>query len=330
MRWSVAVVVGIAVAACGSDPPYLAPAESGDAQGNRPQVESGSGKPTSTPEPPYLQLNVEPFLLESMPTEARVGLKASCENIATVWSELTFSPKTVFVADVDGVPDCEVAEGGIGTDAQFSFLPVGCSAADCQNVRAVVRVAEPSQWALLYSCRLVGHGTTSISVRASAISPEGAVAGVISQGARLSWNGPVLLVASGRIDPSNSLNEIVVSMDAGDNVVAAMQNDLHLEGGAAFLATEGGQPDCWANPSIDKPATSIGFIPPDCAGGRCSAIRALVMSWSSTDPIPPGDWLYKCRVTGNGRSSARFSNCLASTPLGDVILATGVASNLVE
>jgi len=191
-------------------------------------------------------------------------------------------------------------------------------------------MVEPHQDALLYSCRLVGQGTTRISVDASASSPKGAAAWVHGEGAWLSWNGPVQLMASGNSDPSSLSGEMTIWMDAGDNTVAATQNDLHLEGnGAAFLATEAGKPDCWANPLINKAAYS-GFRAGSCDEDGCPSIRVLVYSLSNTDPIPAGEWLYKCRVTGNGRMTASFSNCGASTSRGDEILATGVPFDFGE
>lgn len=321
--WLAAFVIGFVTAGCGGESNPTRP-NSTQAPGNQVQPASGYVDPTPTPEPPYLQLNVEPFLSDSNPAEARVGVKASSENVTTVSADLTLVPTTVCVADVNGSPDCKVAEGANATDAGFSFLPAG-GGAGCQTVHAIVTTTEQDEWAMLYSCRLVGQGTTAISVNASATSPQGVPAYVVTEGKTLSWNGAVRLAASASIDPSTSLGEITVSMDAGDNVVAATQNDLYLDGsGSAFLANASGQPDCWGNPAIDKSATSPRFRPDSCAGDRCSGIRALVLSLLNTDPIADGEWLYKCRIAAHEHLAARFSNCSASTPSGDLVLATGI------
>lgn len=323
--WSLAmIVVGLVMAGCGGES-YPAGSTSGLTQGSPAQAVSGD--PIPTPEPPYLQLNIEPFLLDSNPAEARVGVKASSGNVATILSDLTFMPMTLFVANVGGSPDCEIAEGA--ADAKFSFLPQGCNGTDCRSVHAVVTTADPNDgYGMLYSCRLTGKGTTAISVDASASSSESVPAEVVTEGQTLSWNGPVELSASASIDPSAYTGEITVSMNAGDNVVAGTQNDLYLDGpGAAFLAGESGKPDCWVNPLLDK-VVSVAFRPNSCDGSRC--IRAIVQSFSNTDPIATGEWLYRCRIGAIHKVTASFSNCLASTPNGDLVLATGIGATFGE
>jgi hypothetical protein len=306
------------------------------------QSRDQSAAATPTPEPPYLQLNVEPFLALSNPLEARVGVVGSGENIGTVQSELVFDPMTVFVAAADGKPDCEAAESGtIASESvsvppgsssnagEFTFLPPGCSASDCQAVRAVVTAADPEFYGLLYSCRVVGRGTTRTSVTGEASSPDGVPAYVDTEGQLFFWAGPVQLSASGAIDPSTLQGEVTISMGAGDNTVAGLQNDLYLDGlNAAFLRNADGGPDCWVNPAIDKPATGAGFLPHDCTGEHCSTIRVIVFSVLNTSPIPTGQWLYRCRVTADGTATVRFSNALAAGPLGELILATGVSGTL--
>jgi hypothetical protein len=339
--WLVIAVAIVSCIACGGD---IQSAGTGTTQqlADQGQTKDESAAATPTPEPPYLQLNVEPFLAVSNPFEARVGVVGSGENIGTVRSALVFDPTTVFVAAVDGKPDCEAAElGTIASEltflpprssssvGEFTFLPPGCSATDCQAVRAVVTAADPDFWGLLYSCRVFGRGTTRISVTGQASSPDGVPAGVVTEGQTFFWSGPVQLFASGAIDPSTLQGEVTISMDAGDNIVAGLQYDLNLDGlNATFLRNSDGLPDCWVNPAINKPATRAGFLPQNCVGEHCSRIRIIVFSVLDTSPVPTGEWLYRCRVTADGMTTVRFSNALAAGPLDELILATGASSTL--
>jgi hypothetical protein len=326
--WLATAIAVVSCIACGGD---IHSAATGTTQqpGDQGQTTHESAAATPTPEPPYLQLNVEPFLAGSNSVEARVGVVGSGSNIGMVRSELVFDPTAVFVAAVDGKPDCEVAESGSTIGGDFTFLPPGCNATDCQAVHAVVTAADPNFWGLLYSCRVFGLGTTRISVTGQASSPDGVPAEVVTEGRTFFWSGPVQLSASGAIDPSTLQGEVTISMDAGDNTVAGLQTDLYLDGlNAAFLRNTDEFPDCWVNPAIDKPATRAGFLPQDCVGERCPRIRVIVLSILDTSPIPTGEWLYRCRITADGMTTVRFSNALAAGPLGELILATGASSTL--
>lgn len=321
MRGAIAAVLaGLVVTGCGG--PQSAATSSERALTNASPSAVAVDTPMAAPEPPYLQLNVEPFLLDTDPTAARVGVFATTsEHVSALWSDLTFDPDALFVADVDGRPDCVLAGGAVA--AEFSFLPAGCRGGDCQRVHAVVTPADPDGSGMLYSCRVTGQGTAHIALEAAGSGLDGSPFEVVTEAARLAWNGPVQLLASDRIDPATSAGEITVSLDAGDSIVAGTQNDLTLDGDAAFLARESGRPDCVVNPAIDKPFASFAFQPPGAAGLRHSAIRAIVFSVSDAEPIPNGAWLYACRIASNRPLSAAFSRCLASTPMGDVVLVSG-------
>jgi hypothetical protein len=56
-----------------------------------------------------------------------------------------------------------------------------------------------------------------------------------------------------------------------------------------------GLPDCAVNPDIHKNATSFAFEPPSCTPGlTCTGVRAIVISFTDSNPIEPGSVLYTC------------------------------------
>jgi len=105
----------------------------------------------------------------------------------------------------------------------------------------------------------------------------------------------VLTIDSVLAEPGQAV-DVGVSLTAGDAVVG-IQNDIELPSEAPIAATSAGGPDCAVNPAIDKSATSFAFQPFGCVPGTdCTAVRAIVISFSNIDVIPVGSVLYTCRV----------------------------------
>lgn len=92
--------------------------------------------------------------------------------------------------------------------------------------------------------------------------------------------------------------EIPVFLDAPGLSIAGVQVDIARPNpGLSFLLTGTGHPACVVNPEIDKPATVFGFPPPGCSTDEeCSRVRAFVLSFQTTEPIPDGSLLFTCRV----------------------------------
>ena len=82
--------------------------------------------------------------------------------------------------------------------------------------------------------------------------------------------------------------------------VVGTQNDIAFGPEAQIAVNANGDPDCWANPAIDKSATAFAFFPPGCFPSPihfvCNAIRSLVIALNGLAPIADGQILYSCRV----------------------------------
>jgi hypothetical protein len=88
---------------------------------------------------------------------------------------------------------------------------------------------------------------------------------------------------------------VAVRLLSGALEVAGVQVDLHFVATAPFAGTKQRGPSCRVNPAIRKPQTTYGFQPPNCQPGmNCDAVRALVLSFQNTDPIPDRSVLFEC------------------------------------
>ena len=79
-------------------------------------------------------------------------------------------------------------------------------------------------------------------------------------------------------------------------MVAGTQNDITFDPQARIAANDDGSPKCTVNPDITKPGTSFAFLPADCTGTECTAVRALVLALDNTNSIPNGSVLYSCEA----------------------------------
>lgn len=113
-----------------------------------------------------------------------------------------------------------------------------------------------------------------------------------------------------------------VTLDTGGLLVAGVQVDIGYPSVAPVVRNASNRPDCVVNPAINKSATSFAFRPPGCAPGSCTAIRALVLSFSNVDPIPDGSELFTCTVQiTSGASPGQYPlsgfNAASSDPSGN-------------
>lgn len=94
-----------------------------------------------------------------------------------------------------------------------------------------------------------------------------------------------------------SIDVTLSEVDQGVDI-AGTQNDLSFDPAAiAVVENTDGDPDCAVNPAIDKGGTAFAFQPPDCgASGSCRGMRAIVVSFTNSDPIASGSRLYTCNV----------------------------------
>jgi hypothetical protein len=110
----------------------------------------------------------------------------------------------------------------------------------------------------------------------------------------------------------------------GPALVAGTQNDVVFDPiNAPIRANADGRPDCAVNPNINKTGTAFAFQPSGCHGTDCAAVRAIVLSFSNSDPIPSGP-LYTCQVAIAPQAAAAaypldITNVILSDPSGDAL-----------
>ncbi len=113
---------------------------------------------------------------------------------------------------------------------------------------------------------------------------------------------------------------VVVRLVAGGSEVVATQNDLEFGTGVRVNRLNNGRPDCTVNPALGKEGSAFAFLPAHCPENECRAVRAVVISFENTNPIPDGSELYRCNVTVNAEETTlAVTNVIASDAQGQRI-----------
>ena len=132
---------------------------------------------------------------------------------------------------------------------------------------------------------------------------------------------------SGELGAIVSVDVTLSEVDQGVDI-SATQNDFSFDPDAIqVVENTKGDPDCAVNPAIDKENTAFSFQPPGCgdASARCTGVRAIVVSFTNTDPIVPGALLYTCNVAILAAAAPgvvyplHCAQALASSPEGNAI-----------
>ncbi len=87
-----------------------------------------------------------------------------------------------------------------------------------------------------------------------------------------------------------------VSLQVSGNIVAS-QNDIGFDSSNTPIRIASGKPDCTASPAMSSLGKSVSFVflPHNCSGTGCNAVRAIINDNSGTD-IPSGTTLYTCNI----------------------------------
>jgi len=107
----------------------------------------------------------------------------------------------------------------------------------------------------------------------------------------------VVNIAMGTANGSpGSIVSASATLSTGDAMVAGTQNDFAFDPSTPVAAKATGKPDCTAKVKLD--GSQFAFQPPGCTPGTdCTAVRAIIISFSDLSPIPDGTELYECHVT---------------------------------
>ena len=103
-------------------------------------------------------------------------------------------------------------------------------------------------------------------------------------------------IRSGTAPPGGTV-QIGVSLRTMGAEVVGTQNSIAFAPPLRIAALSNGAPDCAVSPDIQKDATGFRFWPLGCVGQGCTSIRAFVLAFDNSNPIPDDSVLYTCRVT---------------------------------
>jgi hypothetical protein len=106
---------------------------------------------------------------------------------------------------------------------------------------------------------------------------------------------PALIASSATGFPGDRPT-LTVTLQTGDAIVAATENEIGFDPAAPMGTKINGKPDCTVNPEIEKTATAFSFLPSGCSGVTCTTVRAIVLSIDNITPIADGSVLYTCRI----------------------------------
>lgn len=125
-----------------------------------------------------------------------------------------------------------------------------------------------------------------------------------------------------------SVGVFAVQLHATGAEVAGTQNQIDFSPPIRIAAGPDGAPDCAVGAAIGKEATSFRFLPIGCRGAACASVRAFVLSFQSSAPIPDGSVLYTCHVQVDADAAAGTyplgnSHLGASDSAGAFLSATG-------
>jgi hypothetical protein len=283
--------------------------------------------PTKTPTPtrtatPLVSLNVGNAVgARGQQTTFAVTLQTAGAQVVGTENDISFDSGNIPIAtNAAGTPDCAV-NSGIGKEAtSFVFEPDGCNGTACTSVRAVVfsvlNTDPILDGSVLYTCR-VNISTNAPFVafpltinRIVASHPVGNQIPATGTNGSINVNrfaptltptptaSPVratIVFGSAMAPPGNQQAEFGVFLNTMGRQVAGVQVDITFDSNTPVGANPDGSPECTVNPNINKGGTSFDFQPANCVPGvNCGAVRAIVIGFDNTDPIPDGATLFTC------------------------------------
>jgi YVTN family beta-propeller protein len=248
--------------------------------------------------------------------------------------DLGFADGVRIAARGDGQPDC-TSDFVVDPDRSgFRFLPQGCSGVACTGMSASITVLSPETplgYGHLYRCRATIAADATPGARElplsnlRATSAAGGEVPVVGVAPFVEVSNPqVFLVPNQPNGAPGQRAVLTVTLDTRGPQVAGTQNQINFADGVRVAAKANGRPDCAVNPSIEKNGTAFAFVPSGCRDSVCTAVRVLVLSLDSVDPIPDGAVLYSCNVgieagAAAGARALRLTDVGASDPDGNAI-----------
>ena len=273
-------------------------------------VGSGSafGAPANTPVgtfAPAIAINVGKGAgAPGQTTSVDIMLETIGAEVVSTQNRIDFLPPIQIPSRPNGDPDCRFIRRIDKEDSTFRFMPLGCvPGATCTAVQASIRNSEPIPTGPLYSCNVeisqgAAPGTYPLSnVWLAASNGQGALLSVTGADGAIAVHATPVSVDVDDTHASPGADAAVsVRLTPGEAEVVAIENSIAFAPPLRIAARSDGTPDCTVNPAIDKDNADFTFLPPRCLGDGCTAVIALVLSFSNLTPIPDGAALYTCRV----------------------------------
>jgi hypothetical protein len=311
--------------------------------------------PTPTPVVPAIILD-SPRAMPGEQVPVRAVLQTAGAVVASTQNDILFEGASITVAaTTSGTPDCLPNPDLDKAATAFAFEPPGCVGSGCTAVRVLVlsfsNVDPIPNGSTLYTCMvnvsedaapLVEHplgidGVILSDPSGQPVPDSIGVAGrifVIPPAPTPTPVQPAVVVDAVSGDPGQDvlLTARLVTAGAG---VAGTQNDIVFDSlNTPIAALANGQPQCNANPDIDKAATAFAFQPPGCSGSACTAIRAIVLSTENVAPIADGAVLYTCTISiaptaATGVYPLSITDIALSTPDGLLVPSATTSSSAV-
>lgn len=172
-------------------------------------------------------------------------------------------------------------------------------------------------------CKAILRGWTSTALRTVVsvvtgvlLQPPAGGAGLVDQ--------PTVRVGA-TVGETGDVVVLPLVLDTAGRDLAGVLVDIALPGkGIVPLSTASGRPDCIPGDEAGKPDSAFKFRPHGCIlGENCTDIRAVILSFSDSEPIPDGVVLFTCRFSlfapFDGTNSVPCLRADGSTPDGGLV-----------
>ncbi len=238
-------------------------------------------------------------------------------------NDITFAPETPINVGSNNRPACTANAALMKEASQFAFQPPGCSGATCTGIRAIILSFQNTDvipnGSTLYTCTVgiaadapAGNYTLSVTGASSsdkdgnALPTQGQDGQIVVSGGTTS---PVNIIVGNAQGAAGATTSFDVTLQTTAEPVGT-QNDIAFPADAIIPAGTNNRPACQVNPDLMKEASQFAFQPPGCTPGTsCTAIRAIILSFQNTDPIPNGARLYTCTVNIGATSTGGPLTC---------------------
>jgi hypothetical protein len=232
----------------------------------------------------------------------------SLGNVTTINSDVTFGPSVGVMAAADGSPVCSPSSGSFAST--FSFFPLGCVPDGCLGVHAYIASTLGLPRGTIFTCTFnVSPDTPSATYPVEIASVTAlTTGGMLVADTRGDLGGigvydrqPVELGIDSVVVAPGAETLATAFLRTHGRLVSGIQTELSVSPPLSIPAKANGKPDCALGDTAAewKQASSFAFIPSGCTAAVCTGVRILVLSTTSTGPLPDGT-PFQCTLKTGG------------------------------